>query len=159
MLFLNFFLPAALLSNQRDFESQRIYLFLPFMANVSQSMSSGHIMRMYSFLEEYWNPALASSFFLNIEKSCPQSEFLDKKWLEFLPEGQILSVFGTWVFAKMLKKKACNSRFPSNGILILVCWICLTFITALRRERQLAIERHASCCTGDHFAFVSNKRQ
>ena len=139
MLFLNFFLPAALLSNQRDFESQRIYLFLPFMANVSQSMSSGHIMRMYSFLEEYWNSALASSFFFqilrkaapnlsflakigfsfweilkscpcakfffNIEKSCPQLEFLDKNRLEFLPEGQILSFFGTWVFAKMLKKK------------------------------------------------------
>ena len=44
-------------------------------------------------------------FFSNIKKSCPQSEFLDKNWLEFLPEGQILSFFGTWVFAKMLKKK------------------------------------------------------
>ena len=42
--------------------------------------------------------------FTNIEKSCPRFEFLDKKGLEFLPEGQKLSFFGTLVFAKMLKK-------------------------------------------------------
>ena len=115
MLFLNFFLPAALLSNQRGFwKSKNIPIFAIYGYNVSQSMSSGHTLRMYSFLEGYWNCALASSFFSNIEKSCPQFEFLDKNWLEFLPEGQILSFFGTWVFAKMLKKKACCSASLSR---------------------------------------------
>ena len=107
MLFLNFFLPAALLSNQRGFwKSKNIPIFAIYGYNVSQSMSSGQILRIYRSLEGYWNPALGSRFFSSIEKSCPQFEFLDKNWLEFLPEGQILSFFGTWVFAKMLKKNA-----------------------------------------------------
>ena len=41
-------------------------------------------------------------FLLN--KSCPYFEFLDKNGFEFLPGGQKLSFFRSWVFAEMLKK-------------------------------------------------------
>ena len=38
---------------------------------------------------------LGEVFFSKIEKSCPHFEFLAEKGLEFLPEGQKLSFFGT----------------------------------------------------------------
>ena len=69
----------------------------------------------------------------------------------------LFSSGGTISRPEPIRKRKGNSR--SKGMLILVCWICMTFITAFRRERQLAIELHTSCCSGDHFAFVSNKRQ
>ena len=106
MLFLIFFLPAALLSNQRGiWKSKNIPIFAIYGYNVSQSMSSGHILRMYSFLEGYWNRALASSFFLILRKAAPSLSFWTKIGLSFCPKGKFWVFFGTWVFAKMLKKK------------------------------------------------------
>ena len=102
MLFLNFFLPAALLSNQRGFwKSKNIPIFAIYGYNVSQSMSSGHILRMYSFLEGYWNRALASSFFLILRKAAPSLSFWTKIGLSFCPKGKF------WVFLALEFLQKC----------------------------------------------------
>ena len=107
MLFLNFFLPAALLSNQRGFwKSKNIPIFAIYGYNVSQSMSSGHILRMYSFLEGYWNPALASSFFQILRKAAPNLSFWTKIGLSFCPKGKF------WVFLALEFSQKCWKKKP-----------------------------------------------
>ena len=102
MFFLNFFLPAALLSNQRGFwKSKNIPIFAIYGYNVSQSMSSGHTLRMYSFLEGYWNCALASSFFLILRKAAPSLSFWTKIGLSFCPKGKF------WVFLALEFSQKC----------------------------------------------------
>ena len=106
MLFLNFFLPAALLSNQRGFwKSKNIPIFAIYGYNVSQSMSSGHTLRMYSFLEGYWNCALASSFFLILRKAAPSLSFWTKIGLSFCPKGKFWGFFWHLSFCKNVEKK------------------------------------------------------
>ena len=107
MLFLNFFLPAALLSNQRGFwKSKNIPIFAIYGYNVSQSMSSGHTLRMYSFLEGYWNCALASSFFLILRKAAPSLSFWTKIGLSFCPKGKF------WVFLALEFLQKCWKKKP-----------------------------------------------
>ena len=109
MLFLNFFLPAALLSNQRGFwKSKNIPIFAIYGYNVSQSMSSGHTLRMYSFLEGYWNCALASSFFLILRKAAPSLSFWTKIGLSFCPKGKF------WVFLALEFSQKCWKKAWSN---------------------------------------------
>lgn len=108
MLFLNFFLPAALLSNQRGFwKSKNIPIFAIYGYNVSQSMSSGHTLRMYSFLEGYWNCALASSFFLILRKAAPSLSFWTKIGLSFCPKGKF------WVFLALEFSQKCWKKKPA----------------------------------------------
>ena len=124
MLFLNFFLPAALLSNQRDFESQRIYLFLPFMAIMYPSLWVQDI---------FWGCIV---FWKDIETLHLRQVFF--KYWEKLPPIWVFGQKLAWVFArranfeffwhlsfrKNVEKKAwCKCYF--NIIAPFICYVKL----------------------------------
>ena len=109
MLFLNFFLPAALVSNHRGFwKSRNIPIFTIYGYNVSQSMCSGHILSTYYVY--FWVRILKSwpcvKFLLISRKAAPDLSFWTKKVLSFCPKGK------NWVFLALEFLQKCWKKKP-----------------------------------------------